>query len=76
MYFLLQVIEAELHSTVKWDLTEEGKQVVKHGSHEAQVYNAIPAAGSTQPEIMVIEAEVCILHSYLTISIHRHKLPY
>lgn len=46
------VIEAELHSTVKWDLTEEGKQVTTHGSHEAQVYNAIPPSGSTQTEIM------------------------
>lgn len=59
--FCHQVIEAELHSTVKWDLTEEGKQVTTHGSHEAQVYNAIPPSGSTQTEIMVSQFKVIIL---------------
>ena len=48
-----QVIEADLQSSALWDLTEEGKQVAKDGSHEAQVFNAIPPAGSTQAEIVV-----------------------
>ncbi len=48
-----QVIEADLQSSALWDLTDEGKQVAKDGSHEAQVFNAIPPTGSTQAEIVV-----------------------
>ncbi|CAG0897617.1 unnamed protein product [Darwinula stevensoni] len=37
-----QVIEAEQESGKQWELTEEGKEVVEHGSHEARVFHAIP----------------------------------
>lgn len=41
---------------MQWDLSEEGKQVAEDGSHEAQVYNAIPPGGSTQAEIVVFKS--------------------
>lgn len=49
-----KVIEADLLSSNQWALTEEGKLVAEGGSHEAQVFNAVPVTGSiTQAEIMV-----------------------
>ena len=48
------MIEAELQSSAQWVLSDEGKLVAEGGSHEAQVYNAIPSEGSiSQAEIMV-----------------------
>ena len=45
---------AVLKSSSQWVLTEEGKGVVSAGSHEALVYNAVPAGGSiTLAEIWV-----------------------
>nr|CAH0100082.1 unnamed protein product [Daphnia galeata] len=52
------VIEADLQSSAQWGLSEEGRQVAEEGSHEAQIYNAIPPAGSTQAEIVAKAAEV------------------
>ena len=53
--FKYQVIEAELKSSSEWVLTDEGKSVANEGSHEALVFNAVPADGSTtQAEIMVL----------------------
>ena len=54
LFIFSKVIEADLHSSNQWDLTEEGQMVAKDGSHEAQVYNAVPSSGSvTQAELMV-----------------------
>jgi len=48
------IIEAEQCSAACWALTDEGKSVLEAGSHEALVYNAIPAdTGIAQSEIMV-----------------------
>lgn len=38
----------------KWELTPEGVEVQKYGSHEARLYNAIDSnVGTKQAEIMV-----------------------
>ena len=56
------MVKTEQKVTKRWELTEEGKQVAENGSHEALVYNAIPAEGITQSELMVI----FFLHSSFT----------
>ncbi|XP_011497781.1 PREDICTED: probable phenylalanine--tRNA ligase alpha subunit [Ceratosolen solmsi marchali] len=37
------LIDVQIESRKEWILTEEGQHVVEHGSHEAAVYNAVPA---------------------------------
>lgn len=49
----LQVVTSEQFSTKHWQLTEEGIEVAEKGSHEAQVFNAVPSTGITQAELMV-----------------------
>ena len=43
----------EQKSNKSLELTDEGKTVSANGSHEALVYNAIPADGILQAELMV-----------------------
>lgn len=49
----LQVIEAELRSTKCWELTTEGEEIAREGSHEARVFRSIPLEGLVQSELMV-----------------------
>lgn len=37
------MISFDLKETEKWILTSEGREISLTGSHEAKVYNAIPA---------------------------------
>lgn len=37
-----------------WELTDEGKHVALHGSHEATVFNSIPADGIPQADLMKV----------------------
>jgi len=47
-----QVIETEAKTSKAWELTEEGRQIVKDGSHEARVFGAVPPTdGITQPDL-------------------------
>jgi phenylalanyl-tRNA synthetase alpha chain len=46
------VIKTESNVIQKWQLTEEGENVAKNGSHEAIVYGHIPADGILQPDLM------------------------
>ncbi|RLU25312.1 hypothetical protein DMN91_001468 [Ooceraea biroi] len=39
-------------SKKKWETTAEGQYIIEHGSHEAAVYNAVPAGGISQAELM------------------------
>lgn len=39
-------------SKKKWELTDEGKHIIEHGSHEAVVYNAIPEEGIPQAKLV------------------------
>ena len=54
IYVCLQVIKCEQRSFEVWALTEEGKQVLEHGSHEAIVFAAVdPKLGTLQADVMV-----------------------
>ncbi|XP_012889636.1 PREDICTED: phenylalanine--tRNA ligase alpha subunit-like [Dipodomys ordii] len=46
------VIEAELRSTKRWELTAEGEEMAREGSHEARVFQSVPAEGLAQSELM------------------------
>lgn len=48
------LVNAEQTSRKTWDLTEEGKSVMQNGSHEACVYNAVPADGIAQADLMKV----------------------
>lgn len=41
-----EIVSFESLVTESWVLTDEGKDILNKGSHEAQVYNAIPAGNS------------------------------
>lgn len=41
-----QLLKVESKSRKEWVLTDEGQHVLEHGSHEAAVYNAVPADGN------------------------------
>ncbi|XP_057201900.1 phenylalanine--tRNA ligase alpha subunit [Triplophysa rosa] len=47
-----EVIAAEQRSSKHWELTGEGCEIAEQGSHEARVFNAIPAEGLPQNELM------------------------
>uniref|UniRef100_A0ABK0L757 Phenylalanine--tRNA ligase alpha subunit n=1 Tax=Rattus norvegicus TaxID=10116 RepID=A0ABK0L757_RAT len=47
-----EVIEAELRSTKCWELTTEGEEIAREGSHEARVFRSIPLEGLVQSELM------------------------
>ncbi|KAL5487097.1 hypothetical protein EMCRGX_G019656 [Ephydatia muelleri] len=47
------VIQLEQNQFEKWELTEEGAEIVEKGSHEARVFNAVDAEkGSLQADLM------------------------
>uniref|UniRef100_A0A665W1J9 phenylalanine--tRNA ligase n=1 Tax=Echeneis naucrates TaxID=173247 RepID=A0A665W1J9_ECHNA len=46
------VISAELRSSKHWELTDEGREIAEHGSHEARVFGSIPVEGLPQSELM------------------------
>lgn len=48
------LVNSETTSHKAWQVTDEGQFVIENGSHEASVYNAIPANGITQPELMKV----------------------
>ncbi|CAM5169811.1 unnamed protein product [Eretmochelys imbricata] len=47
-----EVIEAEQRSSKRWELTPEGKEIIQEGSHEARVFDSIPAEGLPQSKLM------------------------
>nr|KAF6400969.1 phenylalanyl-tRNA synthetase subunit alpha [Rousettus aegyptiacus] len=47
-----EIIEAELRSTKRWELTAEGKEIDQEGSHEARVFHSVPPEGLAQSELM------------------------
>ena len=56
---------AVLESSSHWVLTGEGQGVISAGSHEALVYNAVPAGGSiSQAEIQVINHDLLVTIIY------------
>lgn len=52
------LLNSETTSRKAWQVTDEGQFVIEHGSHEASVYNAIPATGGViQAELMKVSDE-------------------
>lgn len=47
-----QLIVVKPISKKKWELTDEGRYITEHGSHEAVVYNAVPDKGISQAELV------------------------
>lgn len=48
------LLNSETTSRKAWQVTDEGQFVIEHGSHEACVFNAIPAGGISQAELMKV----------------------
>ena len=47
------LIEADPVSSIRWELTKEGKTISENGSHEARVFEAVPkTSGIEQPVLM------------------------
>lgn len=49
-----ELLNSEATSRKAWQVSDEGQFVIEHGSHEACVYNAIPAGGISQAELMKV----------------------
>lgn len=47
-----EVVTASMDTVKRWELTEEGEQVVAKGSHEAVVWDLVPLEGILQPDLM------------------------
>ncbi len=51
---MFKLINVEQYSKKGFQLNSEAEQIVENGSHEALIYNAVPAEGISQNELMVI----------------------
>lgn len=63
-----ELLQTEQTSRKTWDLTEEGKSVLVNGSHEACVFNAVPADGIPQADLMKVNScniSISFRHSFL-----------
>lgn len=58
-----ELLNTEQTSHKSWELTDEGKEVLANGSHEAIVFKAIPSDGIAQADLM----KVVTLHQYCII---------
>ncbi|XP_053319094.1 phenylalanine--tRNA ligase alpha subunit [Spea bombifrons] len=47
-----EIIEAEQRSSKRWELTSEGEEIAREGSHEARVFHKLPEEGMAQSELM------------------------
>lgn len=61
----VQVISAEQKSSKHWELTGEGREIAEQGSHEARVFNAIPAEGLPQNQLMVRALSIGVSHHHV-----------
>lgn len=64
-----ELLTSETTSRKTWQVTDEGQYVIENGSHEACVYNAIPAEGGiSQPELMKVSSNWKVTERILIIS--------
>lgn len=47
-----EILHVETTSKKEWKLSKEGQEIVEKGSHEANVFRAIPPNGTSQDELM------------------------
>lgn len=52
------ILNSETTSRKEWEVTDEGRYVIEHGSHEATVYYAVPEAGISQADLMKVSKKV------------------
>lgn len=51
---IIQVVHTEQQQQEHWELTDEGREIVEHGSHEARIFNSVLSEkGILQSELMV-----------------------
>jgi phenylalanyl-tRNA synthetase alpha chain len=59
------LLNSETKSTKVLEVTDEGKYVIEHGSHEACVFYAIPVEqGISQPDLM----KVCCIYFFFLVT--------
>jgi phenylalanyl-tRNA synthetase alpha chain len=49
-----EILNSETTTKKVWEVTDEGRYVIEHGSHEACVYYAVPAEGISQADLMKV----------------------
>lgn len=49
-----ELLNTEQNSHKSWGLSDEGKDVLANGSHEAVVFNAVPSEGIAQADLMKV----------------------
>jgi phenylalanyl-tRNA synthetase alpha chain len=52
IYLKIKLINAEQKSLKQFQLNDEADHIVKHGSHEAVLFNSIPDVGIAQTKLM------------------------
>ncbi|KAM4748276.1 phenylalanine--tRNA ligase alpha subunit [Rhinophrynus dorsalis] len=52
LHSLGEIIEAEQRSSKRWELSSEGEEIAREGSHEARVFYSLPKEGLAQSELM------------------------
>lgn len=55
-----ELLISEQSTRKSWELTGEGKLVAENGSHEAFVYNSVPAEGIPQADLMKVSFFCCL----------------
>jgi hypothetical protein len=50
------MISFTTHESDVWTLTDEGREIASHGSHEVKVFNAVPSGADG---ISLAELQVC-----------------
>lgn len=48
------LLNSETTSRKAWQVTDEGQFVIENGSHEAFIFNSIPANGISQADLMKV----------------------
>lgn len=61
------LLNVEQASHKSWELTGEGKSVLQNGSHEAGVFNAVPAEGIAQADLMKVRQTIWFIFEHYCI---------
>lgn len=68
------ILNSEATSRKEWEVTDEGRYVIEHGSHEATVYYAVPATGISQADLMKVSKKKVTCN--LCCKFHHLKYPF
>lgn len=53
-----EILHVETISQKEWNLTKEGQEIVEKGSHEANIFTAIPLEGIEQEALMKVNTKL------------------